>query len=47
MVVPIRIKNIGDLQKVTLLITEKVTHTFEGGDHTMSIEVKDFKNLKG
>lgn len=47
MVVPIRIKNIGDLQKVALLITEKVTHTFEGGDHTMSIEVKDFKNLKG
>ena len=47
MVVPIRIKNIGDLQKVTLLIAEKVTHTFEGGDHTMSIEVKDFKNLKG
>lgn len=47
MVVPIRIKNIGDLQKVTLLITEKVIHTFEGGDHTMSIEVKDFKNLKG
>lgn len=47
MVVPIRIKNIGDLQKVALLITEKVTHTFEGGDHTMSIEVKNFKNLKG
>lgn len=47
MVVPIRIKNIGDLQKVALLIAEKVTHTFEGRNHTMSIEVKDFKNLKG
>lgn len=47
MIVPIRIKSIGDLERATLLITEKVTHTFEGGNHTMSIEVKDFKNLKG
>lgn len=47
MVVPIRIGDIKDVQAVTLLITEKVTHTFEGGDHTMEIEVKDFKNLKG
>ena len=47
MIVPIRIKSIGDLERATLLIAEKVTHTFEGGNHTMSIEVKDFKNLKG
>ena len=47
MIVPIRIKSIDDLERATLLIAEKVTHTFEGGNHTMSIEVKDFKNLKG
>ena len=46
MVVPIRIKSIG-INKVRLLVTEKVTHTFEGGAHTMSLEVKDFKHLKG
>lgn len=47
MIVPIRIKAIGDLKKTVLLLAEKVTHTFEGNSHTMSIEVKDFRNLKG
>lgn len=47
MIVPIRIKEIGDLKKTALLLTEKVTHTFQGDSHTMSIEVKDFRNLKG
>ena len=47
MIVPIRIKEIGDLKKTVLLLAEKVTHTFEGDSHTMSIEVKDFRNLKG
>ena len=32
---------------VRLMLTEKVTHTFDGGGHTMSIEVKDFSQLGG
>lgn len=47
MFVPISIKAIDDLKKIVLLLVEKVTHTFEGDSHTMSIEVKDFKNMKG
>lgn len=47
MFVPIRIKSIDDFKKMAILLTEKVTHTFEGNRHTMNIEVKDFKNLKG
>ncbi len=47
MIVPIRIKEIGDLKKTAFLLAEKVTHTFEGESHTMNVEVKDFRNLKG
>lgn len=47
MVVPIRLSAVDSLSVSRLLLAEKVTHTFEADDHTMSVEVKDFENLGG
>ena len=47
MIIPVRFKDINDLSVSRLLLAEKVTHTFEADDHTMSIEVKDFGQLGG
>ena len=38
---------IDDLEMTRLLIAEKVTHTFDGDAHTMSVEVKSFEQLGG
>lgn len=47
MIIPVKISGIDSLSMSRLLIAEKVTHTFEGEDHTMNIEVKDFQQLGG
>lgn len=47
MIIPVKIGAIRELSMVRLMLTEKVTHTFDGGGHTMSIEVKDFSQLGG
>ena len=47
MIIPVKIGAISELSMVRLMLTEKVTHTFDGGGHTMSIEVKDFSQLGG
>lgn len=47
MIIPIRFGDINDLSVSRLLLAEKVTHTFEADDHTMSVEVKDFGQLGG
>lgn len=46
-IVPVRIGTIEDLSVSRLLLTEKVTHSFDGDAHTMSIEVKSFEQLGG
>ena len=46
-IVPVRIEDVGDLSAIRLLIAEKVTHTFEGNQHTMKVEVKSFSQLGG
>ena len=46
-IVPVRVGAIEDLSVSRLLLAEKVTHKFESGGHTMSIEVKDFGQLGG
>ncbi len=46
-IIPVQITGIHDLSATRLLLAEKVTHTFEEGDHTMSIEVKSFEQLGG
>ena len=46
-IVPVRIGAVEDLSVSRLLLAEKVTHKFESGGHTMSIEVKDFVQLGG
>ncbi len=46
-IIPIRIGAIEDLSMSRLLLAEKVTHHFEGDDHTMTIEVKSFEQLGG
>ena len=47
MIIPVCFGDINDLSVSRLLLAEKVTHTFEADDHTMSIEVKDFGQLGG
>lgn len=47
MIIPVRFGDINDLSVSRLLLAEKVTHTFEADDHTMSVEVKDFGQLGG
>ncbi len=46
-IVPVRIGAIEDLTATRLLLAEKVTHSFEGEAHTMSIEIKSFAQLGG
>lgn len=46
-IVPVRISNVDDLSSTRLLLAEKVTHRFDGEDHTMTIEVKSFEQLGG
>lgn len=45
MIVPVKINDVASLGTTRLLIAEKVKHTYDGGDHVMKIEVKDFANL--
>ena len=47
MVGPSRLSAVDSLSVSRLLLAEKVTHTFEADDHTMSVEVKNFENLGG
>lgn len=47
MIIPVKIGAIDELSIVRLMLAEKVTHTFDDGGHTMSIEVKDFSQLGG
>ena len=47
MILPVRLGEVDSLAVSRLLLAEKVTHKFDGDDHTMSIEVKDFQNLGG
>ena len=47
MIIPVKIGSIDELSIVRLMLAEKVTHTFDDGGHTMSIEVKDFSQLGG
>lgn len=47
MIVPVRISAVDSLSVSRLMLTEKVTHSFDGDDHTMRIEVKNFENLGG
>ncbi len=46
-VLPVRIGAVPELSATRLLLAEKVTHTFEGEDHTMKIEVKSFDQMGG
>lgn len=46
-IVPVRIRQIETLSMNRLLVAEKVTHTYEGNAHTMSVEVKNFDQLGG
>lgn len=46
-IIPVQINGIHDLNVTRLLLAEKVTHSFETDDHTMSIEVKSFQQLGG
>lgn len=46
-VLPVRIGAVTELSVTRLLLAEKVTHTFEGEDHTMKIEVRSFDQLGG
>ncbi len=46
-IIPIRIGAITELAVTRLLLAEKVTHSFEGGGHTMKIEVRSFEQLGG
>lgn len=46
-ILPVQIDGIDDLAITRLLLAEKVTHSFEGDSHTMSIEVKSFEQMGG
>lgn len=46
-IIPIRIGAIKELSATRLLLAEKVTHSFEGGGHTMKVEVRSFEQLGG
>lgn len=47
MIVPVKLSAVDSLSVSRLLLAEKVTHKFDGEDHTMSIDVKSFDNLGG
>lgn len=46
-IIPVRIGAIKELATTRLLLAEKVTHSFEGGGHTMKVEVRSFEQLGG
>lgn len=46
-IVPVRILEVQDLSMNRLLLAEKVTHTYKGEAHEMSVEVKNFEQLGG
>lgn len=46
-ILPVRIDAVSDLSTTRLLLAEKVTHKFENDVHTMSIEVKNFRQFGG
>jgi hypothetical protein len=46
-VVPIKINEVQELSMNRLLLAEKVTHKYDGGAHTMDVEVKNFEQLGG
>lgn len=46
-IVPVRIYEVEELSKNRLLLAEKVTHSYDGDSHTMSVEVKNFEQLGG
>ncbi|OUQ13032.1 hypothetical protein B5E84_18075 [Lachnoclostridium sp. An14] len=47
MIVPVKLSAVDSLSVSRLLLAEKVTHSFDGDDHTMTVEVKNFDNLGG
>ena len=47
MMLPVLIGAVDTLKVQRILLVEKVTHTFEGGAHTMNLEVKNFEQLGG
>ena len=47
MIVPVEIADVETLSYNRLLLAEKVSHKYEGEDHTMSIEVRSFDQLGG
>ena len=46
-IVPVQIAGVDGLASPRLLLAEKVTHSFDGDNHTMNIEVKSFDQLGG
>lgn len=46
-IVPVRIYEVKELSMNRLLLAEKVSHSYKGEAHTMSIEVKNFEQLGG
>lgn len=46
-VIPVKITQVQELSMNRLLLAEKVTHKYDGGAHTMDIEVKNFEQLGG
>jgi hypothetical protein len=46
-VIPVKITQVQELSMNSLLLAEKVTHKYDGGAHTMDIEVKNFEQLGG
>lgn len=47
MIVPIQLGMVDSLSVSRLLLAEKVDHSIEDGQHTMTIEVEDFQQLGG
>lgn len=47
MIVPVRLGKVESLSVSRLLLAEKVDHSIEDGQHTMTIEVEDFQQLGG
>lgn len=46
-VIPVKITQVQELSMNRLLLAEKVTQKYDGGAHTMDIEVKNFEQLGG
>lgn len=47
MMIPVFISAVDTLKIQRILLVEKVSHKYEGGAHTMSLEVKNFEQLGG